>query len=185
MNDCKTKAIETERLILRRFELSDVPSAHRNWSSRFEVQDEYCEPVYETPDDTKKLIESYIASYEKEFYFRWAVILKENGECIGQIAYYLVMPQNNFAEIEYCIGTEYQRNGYATEATKAVINYGFDEMKLHRVQICRRPENQRSGGVIDKCGFHFDGRVRDFFFRNGGYVDRLYYSILENERIEY
>lgn len=182
MNGCGTKTIETERLILRRFEYSDTADVHKNWASLPEVQTEYGEPVYETPDDVRELLKKYIEMYEKPFYFRWAVILKETGSCIGQTAYFLVDAHNHFAEIEYCIGTEFQNRGYATEAAKAVIDYGFSEIGLHKVQICRRSDNVRSARVIEKCGFRFDGALRDFFFFKGKYVDRLYYSILENER---
>jgi len=59
--------------------------------------------------------------------------LKETGECIGQIAYFLVDSNNHFAEIEYCIGSCFQRKNLATEATKVVVQYGFDKMNLHKV----------------------------------------------------
>ena len=69
------------------------------------------------------VLEKYINSYQKNDYYRWAIIEKNSGECIGQIAYFLVDSKNNFAEIEYCIGSDFQCKGYATEATKAVIQY--------------------------------------------------------------
>ncbi|MCI5903537.1 MAG: GNAT family N-acetyltransferase [Oscillospiraceae bacterium] len=178
---CTTLPIETERLILRRFVPSDIEAAHKNWASHPEVQLEYGEPVYDTIEKTAGLINGYIAKYEQPNIFRWAIELKENGQCIGQIAYFEVVPHHNFAEIEYCIGTEYQNKGYATEATKAVISFGFEHMKLHKVQICRRSNNPRSGRVIEKCGFHYDGTLRDAIIFDGKYVDRLYYSILESE----
>lgn len=182
MTDCGTLTIETERLILRRFELSDVSDVHSLWASLPEVQLEYGEPVYETEEDVRKLLETYIGRYDEPYRFRWAIIEKACGKCIGQVAYFFVDARNHFAEIEYCISPSYQNRGYATEATKAVIDFGFDKIGLHKVQICRRANNVRSGRVIDKCGFHFDGALRDYFYFNGEYVDRLFYSILENER---
>ena len=59
-----------------------------------------------------------------------SIVLKETGECIGQIAYFLVDNNNHFAEIKYCIGSSFQRKGLATEATKATIKYGFDKINL-------------------------------------------------------
>ena len=180
MNDIGTKTIDTGRLILRRLEYSDAASVHRNWASDPEVQKKYGEPVYETPDDVKGLLDKYITSYDNGGY-RWAVIEKESGECIGQAAYFLVDRHNDFGEIEYCIGRAYQGKGYATEATKALIGYGFDEMGLNKVQICCRPVNTPSKRVIEKCGFHHDGTLRDYFNMGDHYEDRMYFSILRKE----
>jgi len=178
-----TMQIETERLILRKFEYTDDESMLKNWVSDPRVQLMYCEPVYSTKEEVKELLTKFITSYEKADYYRWAIILKDTGECIGQIAYFLVDSKNHFAEIEYCIGRCFQNKGYATEATKAVIQYGFDKINLHKVQICHNSINPSSRKVIEKCGFVYEGALRDFFYMDGKYVDRLYYSILKDEFI--
>lgn len=176
-----TQAIETERLILRRFEYSDSTSMLRNWIADEKIQSLYSEPTYETEEAVTELLTKYITSYEKEDYYRWAIIDKEANECIGQIAYFLVDSKNHFAEIEYCIGSAFQCRGYATEATKAVIKYGFEKMNLHKVQICTKTINIPSKRVIEKCGFTYEGTLRDYFCMNGEYVGRLYFSILRSE----
>ena len=176
-----TDTITTDRLILRRFEYSDDDSMLRNWIADEKIQSMYSEPVYSTKEEVKELLDKYIGSYERPDYYRWAVIEKESGECIGQIAYFLVDSKNHFAEIEYCIGAEFQCRGYATEATKAVIAFGFDRINLHKVQICTKTINKPSRRVIEKCGFTYEGTLRDYFFMNGEYVGRHYFSILREE----
>lgn len=176
-----TKTIETERLILRRFEYSDNEAMRKYWISDEKIQSLYSEPVYSTEEEVKGLLDKYIGSYEKEDYYRWAVIDKETKECIGQIAYFLVDSKNHFAEIEYCIGSAFQCKGLATEAAKAVIAYGFEKMNLHKVQICTKTINAASKRVIEKCGFTYEGTLRDYFYMNGTYVGRLYFSILRSE----
>ena len=176
-----TNTIETERLILRRFEYTDDDAILKYWVADEKIQSLYSEPVYSTKDEVKGLLDKYIGSYEKNDYYRWAVVEKTTGECIGQIAYFLVDSKNYFAEIEYCIGSDFQCKGFATEATKAVIAYGFDRMNLHKVQICTKTINAPSKRVIEKCGFVYEGTLRDYFFMNGEYVGRLYFSILRNE----
>lgn len=176
-----TQTIETERLLLRRFEYADDDTMLRYWIADERIQSMYAEPVYTTKEEVKELLNKYISSYKNEDYYRWAIILKESGECIGQIAYFLVDSKNHFAEIEYCIGAEFQRRGYATEATKAVIRFGFEKMHLHKVQICTKEINIPSKRVIEKCGFTYEGTLRDYFYRNGEYTGRLFFSMLRNE----
>jgi len=176
-----TLQIETERLILRKFKYSDDESMLKYWVSDPAIQSMYSESVYTTKQEVKELLNKYISAYEKDDYYRWAIILKETNECIGQIAYFSVNNNYNFAEIEYCIGVYFQRKGLATEATKAIIQFGFDKMNLHKVQICHKAINIASRKVIEKCGLVYEGTLRDFFYVDGQYINRLYYSILKDE----
>ena len=176
-----TNTIDTQRLVLRRFKYSDDEAMLKYWISDEKIQSLYSEPVYTTKEEVKELLDKYIGSYEKDDYYRWAIIEKSSGECIGQIAYFLVDSRNNFAEIEYCIGSHFQCKGFATEATRAVIEYGFNQMNLHKVQICTKTINAPSRRVIEKCGLTYEGTLRDYFYMNGEYVGRLYFSILRSE----
>lgn len=176
-----TQKIETERLILRRFIFDDDTAMLKYWISDKKRQSLYSEPTYTTKDSVRGLLDKYIGNYDNSSYYRWAIILKDNDECIGQIAYFLIDDKNNFAEIEYCIGALFQRKGFATEATKAIIKYGFTKINLHKVQISHKSINFPSKRVIEKCGCIYEGTFRDYFFMDGRYVDRLFYSILKSE----
>lgn len=176
-----TQTIETERLILRRFEYADDDAMLKYWAADEKIQSLYSEPVYSTKTEVKGLLDKYIPSYEKSDYYRWAVTEKDKNECIGQIAYFLVDSKNHFAEIEYCIGSAFQRKGYATEAAKAVIAFGFEKINLHKVQICCKEINKPSQRVIEKCGLTYEGMLRDYFYMDNQYIGRRYYSILRNE----
>lgn len=179
-----TTTIKTDRLILRRFEYTDDDAMLKYWIADEKIQSMYSEPVYTTKEAVKELLTKYIESYEKEDYYRWAIILKETGKCIGQIAYFLVDSKNHFAEIEYCIGSDFQCRGYATEATKAIIRFGFERMNLHKVQICTKEINVPSKRVIEKCGFTYEGMLRDYFYMDEEYVGRLYFSMLQSEYLK-
>ena len=178
---CGAQEIDTGRLILRSFRHEDAESMFRNWLSDEEVQSMYGEPTYTSIEQVNDLIDRYIAQTEEGRAFRWEVIEKASGECIGQASYFRVDKNNHFGEIEYCIGRAFQGKGYATEATRAVIDYGFEKIGFHKVQICCRPSNKSSKRVIEKCGFVHEGTLRDYFFRNGGYEDRMFFSILKSE----
>ena len=85
-----TDTIETERLILRKFKISDDEAMLKYWIADEKIQSLYSEPVYTTKAEVDELLEKYINSYQKNDYYRWAIIEKNSGECIGQIAYFLV-----------------------------------------------------------------------------------------------
>lgn len=181
LNNIGTQNIITERLILRRFEYADNQSMRAHWISDPNIQSMYSEPVYNTEKEVEELLTKYIDSYEKEHYYRWAIILKDTNECIGQIAYFLINQNNHFGEIEYCIGSTFHKQGFATEATKSIMQYGFEQINLHKIQVCHKANNEASKRLILKCGFKYEGTLRDFFYMNGTYVDRLYYSMLRSE----
>jgi ribosomal-protein-alanine N-acetyltransferase len=181
LNHCGSETIETKRLILRKFGYNDTDDMLKYWISDTDIQLMYSEPVYSTKEEVGELLKKYIDSYENKDYYRWALIHKEKNVCIGQIAFFLVDNKNHFGEIEYCVGKDFQGAGLATEAACALIDFGFEKVNFHRIQICHKEHNLASKGVIKKCGFKFEGGLRDFFFMGDTYVTRMYYSLLKDE----
>jgi len=182
MRHAGTQTIQTERLILRRFTLSDAESAWRNWVGDEQVQNDYGEPVYETLEAAEELLERYISAYENPGTYRWGVFLQNSPDnCIGQVAYFIVDSKNEFCEVEYCIGRVYQNKGYTTEAVRAITAHGFDTVGFNRIQVSCRHVNIPSKRVIEKCGFTYEGTLRQYFNHLGEFHDRLYYSILKCE----
>ena len=179
-----TFKIESERLILRPFQYTDDEDMLTYWISDPDIQSLYSEPVYNTKQEVKELLDKYISSYEKPDYYRWAIVEKNSTICIGQIAVFLVDNKNHFCEIEYALGRKFHRKGYATEAVKAVLEYCFNKVNFHKVQVCHKEGNIASQGVIRKCNFTYEGTLRDFFYMEGKYVNRLYYSMLKSEYLQ-
>ena len=178
---CGTQTIETDRLVLRKFEYNDAQNMLDYWVSDPNVQFLYSEPIYTTHNEVKKLLDEYISSYKNIDYYRWAIIEKDSSTCIGQIAFFLIDTNNHFGEIEYCIGTSFQKIGYGTESVEAILDFGFNQIDLHKVQVCHKENNLASKALIKKCKFIYEGTLRDYFFIDGEYVDRLYYSMLKEE----
>ncbi|WP_099203652.1 GNAT family N-acetyltransferase [Miniphocaeibacter massiliensis] len=181
LNHCGTKRIELDRLILRKFEHKDNQDMLDYWISDEKIQNMYAEPVYSSREEVKELLDKYNTSYKNNNYYRWAVIEKQSNICIGQISIYYVDSENHYCEIEYCIGSKFQGNGYCTEVVKTILKYSFENINLNRVQVSHKENNIASKKVIEKCGFVYEGTLRDYFYDNGKYIDRLYYSILKNE----
>jgi len=184
LNHFGTQTISSERLVLRPFRYTDDEDMLAYWVSDPKIQSLYSEPTYATKEEVRGLLEKYINSYERLDYYRWAVIEKELNICIGQLAIFLVDNKNHFCEIEYALGSKFHRKGYATEAVKAILEFCFNQINFHKVQVCHKEGNIASQGVIKKCNFTYEGTLRDFFYVDGGYVDRLYYSMLKDEYIK-
>lgn len=180
LTHCGTKSIESENLILRQFSYNDNKDMLYYWVSDPNIQSMYSEPIYTTEEEVKELLDKYITSYFQDSY-RWAIIEKSTQICIGQIAFFLVDNKNHFGEIEYCIGSKFHRKGYASEAVKAILKYGFEKINFHKIQVCHKANNIASQGVIKKAGFKYEGTLRDYFYMDGKYVSRLYYSLLKSE----
>lgn len=176
-----TQTIETEGLTLRQFHYTDNNDMLTYWISDPNIQSLYSEPTYTTTEEVEELLVKYITSYEREDYYRWAIIEKESNICIGQIAIFLIDNKNHFCEIEYALGSKFHRKGYASEAVKSILDFSFNQVNFHKVQVCHKEGNLASQGVIRKCNFTYEGTLRDFFFVDGKYVDRLYYSMLKDE----
>ena len=178
---CGTKEIETDRLYLRSFKYSDDDDMLKYWISDPKCQSLLSEPTYSTKEEVKILLDKYITSYQNDDYYRWAVVKKDSFDCIGQIAIFLVNETNHWCEIEYCIGSQFHRRGFASEAVKAIIDFAFGKVNFHKMQVCHKEHNTASKGVILKCGFVYEGTLRDYFYMDGKYVNRCFYSMLKSE----
>ncbi len=157
-----TQTIGTERLLLRRFELSDGESMLRNWISEPQVQEEYGEPVYPDMEQVSGLLGKWTAAYARPDFYRWAVIERKSGECIGQIAFCRVYDDIAAAEIEYCIGSRFWGHGFAGEALSAVIAHTFASTGFVRLEAYHRAENVKSGRVLEKSSMHVTDNVERF-----------------------
>lgn len=178
-----TQIIETNRLTLRRFMLEDANSMYANWINDREVQSNYGEPIYENINLVNNLLHKWISSYSNDDFYRWAIILKDSGACIGQIAFCSVDNEHHFADIEYCIGQWYQNKGYASEALTGVIQFAFVHTGLNRLQAFHRSRNVSSSRVLKKAHMKYEGTLRQSFYYSDTdeYDDRVYYGIFRAE----
>ncbi|RQW12564.1 N-acetyltransferase [Paenibacillus rhizophilus] len=155
----------------------------RNWIGDEEVQANYGEPVYEDIESIHELLQKWMSSYAKQDFYRWAVVLQEKNECIGQIAFCHVDSVHHVADIEYCIGRAYQGQEYATEALTSVIHFVFEKTGLNRVQAFHRGRNLSSGRVLQKAQMKYEGTLRKSYFYSdtGEYDDKIYYGVIRSD----
>jgi RimJ/RimL family protein N-acetyltransferase len=85
------------------------------------------------------------------------------------------------AKLGYAIAVDYWGRRYATDATSALIDFGFRELKLHRISAAMGPNNTASIAIADRLSMTYEGRIRDHVYTNGRWRDSLLYSVLINE----
>ncbi len=104
-----------------------------------------------------------------------------NKEVVGICSLVEVDKKNRSAELGYWLGRKFWGRGIMTQAAAKVIEFGFKELNLHRIQVCHMEENKASQKVILKQGFKQEGADRECRFRFGRWHKILRYSLLEKE----
>lgn len=173
--------IETPRLILRKFEKEDILNVFKNITSDDRVSQFMSWETHKNIETTEKLVNFWLSQYEKESYYRWAIILKETKEPIGVVTVVNIDERAENLEIGYYMGSLWWNGGLTTEAVKSVIQFLFKEVKVRRVEACASVINKSSCKVLEKCGFIFEGIKRKARWDNNGISDLAFYSIIDDE----
>lgn len=183
MNHIGTQTIETNRLILRRFALSDAQAMFDNWASDNEVTTYLTWPAHTDVSVTERVLGDWIPQYEQETCYRWAITLKENGpEPIGSIDVVRWLEDGEVPEIGYCMGKRWWHQGIMSEALGAVIGFLFGRVGVERIMARHDVNNPHSGGVMRKCGMKFQ-RVQEKANRNNqGECDCACYLIERTDK---
>ncbi len=172
--------IFTNRLILRPFQSTDFAKVHE-YASDLDV----CRFMVHGPntmEDTKQFLSMAISEIGKvPFENLHLAIVRGPDELIGACALGNISHHHLDADLGYCFNKRYWNNGYATEAAKALVEYGFSIMKLHRIHATCRPANVASAHVLQKAGMQLEGHLRENLFLRGRWEDSLLYSILVDE----
>jgi ribosomal-protein-alanine N-acetyltransferase len=124
---------------------------------------------------------SNLSSYNKTFVY-FQLIHKENGKIIGSCGFHTIYPSHDRAEIGYSLHTDdYKRQGLMSEAIVAVIDFGFNDLKLHRIEAFVGHSNPPSVRLMENMNFTLEGNMREHYLRDGIYEDSFVYSLLRSE----
>ncbi len=115
----------------------------------------------------------------------WAVIRQSDNVFLGEIVLNDLDLDNQSMNFRIGLVPEYLGQGYGTQATRAVVTYGFDQVKLHRISLGVYAFNPRAQRVYEKCGFIREGIERQALFWDGQWVDQIIMSVLSTDpRVE-
>ncbi len=177
-----TQKIETERLILRRFCVEDAQAMYDRWASDPEVTRFLTWPAHADVGVTRQLLSIWTDEYEKPDHYQWAITVKaQDALPVGSIAVVFHDDACRKAEVGYCIGCAWWRQGITSEALSAVISFLFDEVGMERVEARHDVNNPNSGAVMEKCGMRKEGVLRRADRNNQGIVDACMHAVLKDE----
>ena len=151
--------LETDRLILRPFELDDAESMFNNWASDEEVTKYLTWNTHKSIEETKSVLAFWVNQYEKEERINFAIVYKENNELIGGID--VVGYLEGVPVIGYNLSRKYWNKGIMTEACKRVIELLFS-LNHEKIIIEAMVENIGSNRVIQKCEGVYDSTYDDY-----------------------
>jgi len=172
-----TNAIETVRLILRRFEERDAKDMYLNWASDPEVCKYLPWGPHKDIEASKKRVEGWIRNYDNDNTYNWAIFLKGRNKVIGSISVEISNETQQSCEVGYCIGREYWSRGIMTEALLAVMHYLFYEVGYQRIWAKHDVLNIASGKVMQKAGMQFEKIQYHYGVRrDGSYYDCAVYG---------
>ncbi|MBU9722744.1 MULTISPECIES: GNAT family N-acetyltransferase [Bacillaceae] len=160
VNFLGTPKIETERLILRKMYIRDTQAAFDHWLSDERVADHRVNAPHKSISETSERVEKVISGYEKTDFCYWGIELKHNGVLIGEIDFYNFDSSTDNCEVSYSIGHKWWNQGYGTEALKAVVEFGFKHMNLHKISGSHNMDNPASGRIMRKVGMEQEGMIR-------------------------
>jgi len=174
--------LKTDRLLLRKFQLSDAPDVQRLAGAKEVAAGTFLPHPY-----GNGMAEQWIADQEQAHEggtaVSFAITLAGDATFIGSIGLDMVQSHRH-ARLGYWLGAPYWNQGYATEAVRTVLRYGFMQLNLHRIYSPHFEGNAASGRVLQKVGMTYEGRMREHYIRFDRFVDLELYGMLKREFME-
>lgn len=160
--------LKTERLSLRAMHPIDAEDMY-DYARRADVTKYLTWSPHASMGFTKDYLRYIQTRYALGDFYDWAIIDRESRRMIGTCGFTRIDTENDSAEIGYVLNPEFCGRGLATEAVRAVIDFGFFELGFHRIHARFMQENQRSRKLMERVGMTFEGYMRDLVFVKGEY----------------
>ncbi len=173
--------LATQRLLLRELIEDDWPAVWAYQSNPLYLR--YYEWEQRTQQDVQEFVRWLVARQHERprIKFQLGVVLKSSGQLIGNCGIRMDSPGAHEADIGYELSPEHWGKGYATEAARAIVAFGFTELGVHCIWSWCVADNVGSAQVLEKVGMQREGRLRDKEYYKGRWWDQLLFAILEDE----
>ena len=154
------------------FEIHSDPEAMRYWDA----------PIWKSDERGRAMVARDLAQTGRD-YLRLGIALAADGELLGTCALWSINAQSRRAEIGFILGSRNWGRGFMHEALSALLDYGFGELDLNRVEADTDPRNERSARVLERLGFLKEGLFRERCIVDGEVSDAAMYGLLRREWI--
>jgi ribosomal-protein-alanine N-acetyltransferase len=178
--------IETERLTLRQPLLTDF----RDWTAMREQSADFLipwEPIWASDHLTRKGFSNRVYWAQRAITNGSALplflIRREDEHLVGAITLDNIRRGPAQAgSLGYWVGEPFARHGYMREALEAVVHHAFGRLDLSRLEAACLPENTASRGLLEKCGFKYEGVAQSYLQINGRWRTHVLYAALRMDR---
>lgn len=168
------------RIQLRWLAASDVPQLYAIFSDPRVMRYWSSAPMVEEAE-AQKLFEEVCQYFRRRELFQWGIADRADDRVIGTCTLAHLDAGNRRAEIGYALGSAHWGKGLATEAVNTLLDFAFDELRLHRIEADVDPRNAGSIRALERQGFVREGLLRERWHVNGEICDSLFYGLLESE----
>ena len=172
--------LETERLILRGLRVSDAEDMY-DYARRPSVSQYLSWNPHADINETREYLTYVGQRYRTGDFYDWAVVDKESGRMIGKCGFTSFDCPNDSAEIGYVLNPSFQGKGLATEAVRRVLDFGFIELGLHRIEAHFMEGNAASLRLMERLGMTMEGYARESMRIKGRYCTVGTCAILRHE----
>lgn len=172
--------LQTTRLLLTEISETDIADIHE-MNSYEEVARHNTIGIPKDIAQTQKQLEGIIEdkTKDKRSRYGWAIRKRESNEFIGEIGMNLAAEKFKMGEIYYSLHPTKWKQGYATEAVQALLEFSFNTLQLHRIEAGVDTENTNSIRLLERVGMQREGCRRKILPINGIWKDSYLYAILE------
>ena len=173
--------LTTKRLVLREFDEDDWPDVLAYQSDPRYLR--YYPWTERTPEDVQGFVQVFVAQQHEDprTKYQLAIDLKPAPNIIGNCGIRMKSAGAHEADIGFELAPQHWGRGYATEAARAMVHFGFTELGLHRIWSWCIVDNVASARVLEKIGMRPEGRLRENEYFKGRWWDTLLYGILNFE----
>ena len=176
-----TIEIISNRIILRKFNEKDILPSFENWARDYKTTEFLNWKPHEDILKTEVIILDWINKYQNKLFYKWAIVPKLLNEPIGAISITQINDFTSSLRLDYFIGSKWWHQGYMTETLSIIVPYLFDEIKANRIEALYDTRNENAGKLLSKCGFLYEGTLRNADINNSGLSDVAIYAYLASD----